>query len=72
MHIKDLEGKEWEYDECLSCAINSKKVRPFGGNILITKLFSCTGFFPTNKRVCSDIRKKGMLLHMMILLMKKE
>lgn len=45
MRIKDLEGKEWEYGECLSCAINSKKVQPYGGIIFESKNFTVTQDF---------------------------
>ena len=45
MKIKDLEGKEWEYGECLSCAINSKKVQPYGGIIFESKNFIVTQDF---------------------------
>ena len=45
MKIRDLEGKEWEYGECLSCAINSKKVQPFGGIIYETNGFILTQDF---------------------------
>lgn len=45
MKIRDLTGKEWEYGECLSCAINSKKVRPYGGIVYETKNFILTQDF---------------------------
>ena len=45
MKIRDLEGKEWEYGECLSCAINSKKVQPYGGIIYETHNFILTQDF---------------------------
>ena len=40
MKIRDLTGNEWEYNDCLSCAINSKKVHPYGGIIYETKNFN--------------------------------
>ncbi|MDE6585301.1 MAG: hypothetical protein K2K80_01295 [Clostridia bacterium] len=43
--IVDLEGKEWRYDDCLSCAINSGKVKPFGGIIYETANFVVTQDF---------------------------
>lgn len=45
MKIRDLEGKEWEYGECLSCAINSKKIQPYGGIIYETDNFILTQDF---------------------------
>ena len=45
MKICDLEGKEWEYDECLSCAILSKNVQPYGGIIYETNNFILTQDF---------------------------
>ena len=45
MKIRDLEGKEWEYGECLSCAINSKKIQPYGGIIYETNYFILTQDF---------------------------
>ena len=45
MKITDLQGKEWEYGECLSCAINSKKVQPYGGIIFESKNFIVTQDF---------------------------
>ena len=45
MKIKDLEGKEWEYGECLSCAINSKTFQPYGGIIFESKNFIVTQDF---------------------------
>ena len=45
MKLLDLIGKEWEYGECLSCAISSKKVRPYGGIICETKNFILTQDF---------------------------
>ena len=45
MKITDLQGKEWEYGECLSCAINSEKVQPYGGIIFESKNFIVTQDF---------------------------
>ena len=45
MKICDLEGKEREYGECLSCAINSKKIKPYGGIIYETDKFILTQDF---------------------------
>lgn len=39
MRIRGLDGKEWEYGECLSCAINSKIIQPYGGIIYETDNF---------------------------------
>lgn len=45
MKLCDLTGQEWEYGECLSCGIISKKVRPYGGIIYETKNFILTQDF---------------------------
>ena len=45
MKIKDLEGKEREYGECLSCAINSGKLKPYGGLIFESENFTVTQDF---------------------------
>ena len=39
MKIRDLTGREWEYGKCLSCAITSKKVNPYGGILYETENF---------------------------------
>ncbi len=39
MRIKDINGKEWEYDNCLSCAILGGSVELFGGKIFESKHF---------------------------------
>lgn len=39
MKTKDIEGREWEYGECLSCAIVSNQVKSVGGVIYETKNF---------------------------------
>ena len=45
MKIKDITDKEWEYGDCVSCAINETKIKPFGGIIFETKNFIVTQDF---------------------------
>lgn len=45
MKIVDIEGKEWEYGDCVSCAISQKLIQPFGGIIFETKYFLVTQDF---------------------------
>ena len=45
MKIKDIEGKEWEYENCVSCAICARKIKSFGGIIFETKNFVVTQDF---------------------------